>query len=482
MLISAMLGLLVLAAFASLGLLVIRLILGTPDRLVLFGLSVPIGGGLTSWALFVASWIGIPLTWITCFGVWLMLMGLTVVLGRSGWPRLEIRQPLRRPVGSTDRRWVAWTTWICLGALIGVATFISLADAYGSWDAVAIWASKGLGIAKDQTILAGETWGAWGLAYPLNIPLQIAVFQIFGHDLVPLSKAIFPIYLASLALGGYAFWRHQGASQVLTGLGSLFLASVPLIFLHGTEGYANLPLTAYLVQGVLWAIVGLSVGDRRSLLMSGLLLGLASWTRAEAIGYCLAAVIALIASFWLASRREFHFRWWLTPLALMSGVWFLFGWGRVGSSTLGGAMRAFKSGIMGGDLHLRQLYLIPRLLFDRAQVLTRWGTLFEVAAVLVLARIFFVRPRKHPEVFAAFVTTAMLSLAVVGIWYVRSYSLSSTYITVLNRSFDRAFFPAAAMMIITAVRMYANDPPSSGKGRDPVRTGQVGTTDPSLSL
>ena len=313
MLASAVLGLCVLAAFASLGAVIVRAVLGTPDRLALIGLSIPIGGGVLTWFLFLASWAGIPLTPLSSLIVWVLLLAGTVGLVRSGQPRLDIhRHP--QPVKETQLdAWIWPVAWLAFGALIGLATFISLGNAYGSWDAAAGWAAKGYGIAKEGTIIAGEAWGAWGLAYPLNLPIQIGVFQMFGHDLVPLSKALFPMFLTSLGLAAYRFWRLQGVSSTLSSLGTVFLVSVPLVFLHGTEGYGNVPFTAYLVQGILWGIVGLRWRDRRALLMSGLLLGLASWTRPEGFLYALVAVVGLFAAFWVTGQRQFHLAWWLAP-------------------------------------------------------------------------------------------------------------------------------------------------------------------------
>jgi hypothetical protein len=334
--------------------------------------------------------------------------------------------------------------------------FLSVAHAYGSWDAAAGWAAKGYGIAKEGTIFAGEIWGAWALTYPLNLPLQIAQFQLFGHDLVPLSKALFPIYLASLGMGAYRFWRSEGASNALSSLGMLFIITVPHLFLHGTRGYANLPLAAYLVQAALWGIVGLERGDRRAMLMSGLLLGLAGWTRAEAFTYCLAVAIALVLSFWLAGKRRFNFTWWLIPFVVITGGWLVFGWHAVSTDRLGGiAFKNLLAAWPAGELHLRQLYLIPRLLYDRALELTRWGALFQVVAVLVVLRLYTLRPKDKPKVFAAFVATALVSFVSVGLFYLQSYALGSTFQRVLTESFDRAFFPAAVLMVVTAVRMYA---------------------------
>ncbi len=457
MLLSAVLGLLVIAAFAALGAVIVRLVLGAPDKLALLGLSVPVGGGLFSWFLFMISWAGIPLTALTSVLVWLLLMAVSVGLLKGGWPRLDVFPCVWTPDRNQLERWVRLGGWVAFGLLTGLATFLSVAHAYGSWDAAAGWAAKGYGIAKEGTIFAGEVWGAWALTYPLNLPLQIAQFQLFGHDLVPLSKVIYPIYLASLGMGAYRFWRLQGVSNILSSLGMIFIITVPHLYLHGTRGYANLPLAAYLVQAVLWGIIGLRRGDRRALLMGGLLLGLGGWTRAEAFTYCLGIVIALWLSFWLAGVRKFNLLWWLVPPLIITGAWLVFGWHWVSADRLGGS--AFKNLLTawhGGDFHLRQLYLIPRLLYDRALELNRWGSLFQVAGALVILRLHTVRPKANTSVFAAFTATALVSAVAVGLFYLQSYSLGSTFQQVLTESFDRAFFPAAVLMVTTAVRMYSS--------------------------
>lgn len=462
MLASAALGLLVLAAFAGLGAVIVRAVLGMPDRLTLIGLSIPLGSGVLTWCLFLASWAGIPLSAVSSLIVWLLLLAGAMGLVRWGHQRQSIPHPVQPTNESRLDAWIRPVAWLAFGALIGLATFISLGHAYGSWDAAAGWAAKGYGIAKEGTIFAAEAWGAWGMAYPLNLPVQISLFQMFGQDLVPLSKALFPIFLASLGIGAYRFWRIQGVSSTLAGLGMVFLVSVPLVFLHGTEGYGNLPFTAYIVQGILWGIIGLRWRDRRALLMSGFLLGLSSWTRPEGFLYALAATVGLFAAFWITGQRQFHFAWWLGPLAVIAGAWLAFGWSGMSSDRLGGgAITATLDAWRNGAYHLRELYLIPRLLYDRALELNRWGVLFQVTALLVVLRLYKLRPKKSPEIFVAFVMTALVSSVAIGLFYLQSYTLGSAFIAVLNRSFDRAFFPAAVLMVLTAVRMYAADIPMS---------------------
>jgi hypothetical protein len=455
---SSVLGLLVLSAYATLGAAIVRLVLGHRDGLALVGLSIPIGGGILSWGLFLVSWAGLPLTPLSCLVIWAILTAsaLSLQYFSPSEASIQRRQPLL--TGSRFEQALSLAAWILTGLAIGVALYRSVGIAYGSWDAAAGWAIKGYGIAREGTVFAATRWGAWGLAYPLNIPIQIGLFQMYGNDLLPVSKALFPMFLTSLGIGGYRFWRRQTVAQPLSSLSMLFIVSVPLIFLHGTQGYANLPLTAYLVQAVLWAVVGLGGADRRALTMSGLLFGLAAWTRPEATGYCVVAVLGLAISFRLSGKSGLPIVGWLTPLLLIGGSWLVFGWNGMYSNNLGGgAIKAWYSAALAGDWHLRQLYLIPRLLYDRALVPTRWGALFPVAAVLVLLRLHKIVPRRHPEIFALVVNTALVSLVPIGLFYLQSYTHASDFITILNRSFDRAFFPAASLMIITAVRMYADE-------------------------
>lgn len=460
MIVSAVTGFLVLLGLAALGLVLVRVVLGRLDWLSLAGLCVPVGGGVFAWVLFIFSWAGLPLTRLSAALIWVVLMGALLGLLRAGMPRLPLPAPTTDPAAGRLDPWARRLAWTVFGLLIALAMFLSVAHAYGSWDAAAGWAAKGYGIAKEGSIFAGEDWGAWGLTYPLNLSLQIAQFQLFGDDLVPMSKLIFPFYLFSLGIGAHRFWHKQGTNAILSGLGVVFLISVPLVFVHATQGYANLPLTAYVVQAVLWGIEGLQTGDRRAMLMSGLLFGLAGWTRAEAFGYCLVLILGLLGSFWLSGTRDFNLRWWLIPAAVITGAWLLFGWHGVTSDRLGGtALRNAWLAWQGGDFHWRQLYLIPRLMYDRMRILSRWGVLFQVVALLVVLRIYTVRPKAEPAIFAASVATALTALVPIGLFYLQSYALGSTFVQVLNESFDRAFFPAAALMLITAVRMHAGASP-----------------------
>ncbi len=433
MIISAILGFLVLVGFAALGLVLVRVVLGRLDWLSLLGLSVPVGGGLFAWVLFIFSWAGLPLTRLSVALIWVSLMGALLGVLRLGLPRLPLQPPMAAMANSRLDLWARRLGWTVFGLLIALAMYLSVAHAYGSWDAAAGWGAKGYGIAKEGSIFAGTDWGAWGLTYPLNLSLQIAQFQLFGNDLVPMSKLIFPLYLLSLGIGAHQFWRKQGTDPVLSSLGVVFLIAVPLVYDHGTRGYANLPLTAYLVQAVLWGIEGLQRGDRRAMLMSGLLFGLAGWTRAEAFGYCLALILGLLGSFWMSGARNFNLRWWLIPGALITGAWLLFGWQGVTSDQLGGsALRSAWLAWQSGDFHFRELYLIPRLMYDRIQILSRWGALFQVVALLVILRIYTVRPKANPEIFAAFVATALAGLVSVGLFYLQSYALDSTFVQVLK--------------------------------------------------
>ena len=228
-----------LLAILLLGSQIARAVLAPQQRAELLGLAFPLGAGVLTWLLFLVSWVGLPLNLPSVIIVYALALMAAVVIGARvlGNGSVEKRRSSGRPITSPSSADKLHTALLLLFAfLIGLAAFIAVARSYSAWDAAAIWAPKGYGIAFEGSIFAGARWGAHGLGYPLNVPLLISVFTWLGGDILPGSKLIFPAFLASVSLGAYAFWIRQGVSTLLAGLGMLLVASVPSIFLHATIG------------------------------------------------------------------------------------------------------------------------------------------------------------------------------------------------------------------------------------------------------
>jgi len=451
-----------LACIFLLGAQITRAILGTPGRLAVLSLAFPLGGGVLTWFVFLLSWVGVSISLLTVAITYAGLLALATAVHfrtKAGDVHADDRTepeavPTIRRAGSQG--WL----WGTLIALVIVAALIAVGRSYSSWDANAIWAVKGYGIALTGTVFGGEGWGAWGLAYPLNTPLQIALFELVGGDDLPGSKLLFPFFYLSLLLSSYRFLRRSNVEQKMAGLAILLLATNPFIFLHATIGYANLPLASYLVMAVLWGIDGISEQQPRALAVSGLLFGLASWTRAEAISFCLVAIALLLVAHWITKTGKVYLAPWLIPFVTISGFWLAFGWTSVENSHLGKAMSGVLPKLLNGEFRLRELYYIPRTLSYRAVDLEIWGLLFPAAGILAILGFRQFWSGRAPRVIMALMATVALAAVPVGLFYVRSFTRWEDFIPLLNRSFDRAFLPASFMIVILAVLMHATDSPA----------------------
>jgi hypothetical protein len=441
-------------AMLLLGSQIARAILAPQQRAELLALAFPLGGGVLTWILFLVSWAGLPLNLSSVIVVYALALMAAVVIGarvsgnRSGEKRRSSGRPIAA-LSSADKLHKALLLFFTF--LIGLAAYIAVARSYSTWDAAAIWASKGYGIALEGSVFAGAKWGAHGLGYPLNVPILISVFEWLGGDSLPGSKLIFPAFLASVSLGIYTFWIRQGVSMLLAGLGMLLVASVPSIFLHATIGYANLPMACYLVLGTLYGMEGFFGKRPQALPISGILLGLASWTRVEGVMYCLAILAALILIALISRQARPGIVLWLLPFALISGTWLLFY--RTSGSSGGQAMGALRmaiSSIGQGELNLVELRLILGYFRRYAFHIPTWGVLFPACALLLLSRWRSLRRRELPQAFAGILAIVGTGLVTFILFYVGSF-ISPDLFGWLVRSFPRAFFPTAILIAVVAI-------------------------------
>jgi hypothetical protein len=238
---------------------------------------------------------------------------------------------------------------------LGVAillSYLAVGKSYSTWDPVAIWAAKGYGIALEESIYGASTWGAHALGYPLNIPIAIANFELFGGDVLPLSKTISPVMFVSSLIGVYSYLRLRRIKWYYAVIAVATLATVPELLSHSMRGYANIPLSAYLALGSLVGTYAMQRGSSGGAVISGLLLGLASWTRVEALLYSIACGVGL-AAFWFWKRKG------MTVLILgIAGViatpWAIFYRSLGASGTQAeGALGSAVSSWLSGDFNLQ---------------------------------------------------------------------------------------------------------------------------------
>jgi len=151
-----------LLLLAALGALLTRIILLDVDQPTLVLLAFPLGAGIFTLALFLASWIGVPIRPITVYSILLLLLGAAALLAH----KTQASRPLRldrQNEGPEQACTARITPYLIAAGWLILSMILSIGRAYSSWDAAAIWSVKGYGIASEGTIFAGATWGAHGL-------------------------------------------------------------------------------------------------------------------------------------------------------------------------------------------------------------------------------------------------------------------------------------------------------------------------------
>lgn len=440
--------LLVVAALAGLGALLTRALLEAPAPVDFLSLSLPLGGGVLTWTLFLMSLAQIPLVRTSVTLTYLLLVvGMTIYGVRRGrWGRAN-----RQAEPRSQRMGLAPLILVLCCALLLVSSALAVGRSYSRFDAMAGWSVKGYGIALEGSVAAADRWGTWGRAYPLNLPLQISLFWMFGGDELPGSKLLFPLTFVSLLAGIYRFWRTQGVGAKLASLGVLFLLTNPLAYLHSTLGVANLPFAAYLTLGSLWLSQGVFRDNARHRWVGGSLLTIAIWTRAEGIAYCLAILVGLWLAVRLLKAGQLSRPLWLIPLAAVTLSWFGFSLVGVAESHLGSAVGDFFERLLAGQFNARYLGEIIRLYAVRGISPGNLGFLFPVLALLLGFGLWRLRPLRDPLGAALLGIAAIAAAVPVGLFYVRSFTRWTDFTDLLTRSFDRATLPAIFLTVTTAI-------------------------------
>jgi hypothetical protein len=438
-------------------------LLGRRMWLEALGFAFPLGGGLFAVMLFVLSLAGVPLTAPVVLGtLCLLIVGLAVVRFAA---RLErpgtIPDSRPAPVAVSRGEWLPLS--VCAGLFLA-SLVVSLGRSYSTWDSAAIWSVKGYGIASEGSIWAASEWGAHGLAYPPNIPLQIAAFFLLDGDVLPGSKFIFPTFYASLALGLLAHWRHN-LTPAAAAWATAFVMTVPVVFDHATDGYANLPFAIYVVLGVLSWTQAAPSGDAGFAFLSGALWGLAVWTRPEG-GLVIAVLCAalLLAHRW-TRRPAPRLAAWLTPCLLLGGAWVLFG--RVGgdSGMMPGAVRAAAAAIGVGDLHADSFYWIGRFLGRELLRPSVWGLTTLAFAAGSFAGLRRGRQIGQERDLMVLWAAAVTGLSVVGFYYLVSFVDDVTFW--LGTGASRMFFPGILLALVWALSTAMQASPDAPPVRRP---------------
>ncbi len=452
----------VVLAICTLGALISFLVINNPSRLELLSLSFPLGAGAFTWILFILGWIGIPFRLEIVFFVWLLLFCILAFLvwrGKKGGHLKNISEnsSYMRQTTGLEKAFVA-----ILLIVFFTSIYISIGRSYSAYDAVAMWAPKGYGIALEES-LWGASWGNHGFSYPLNMHFLIGLFKLASGDILPGSKVIFPLFFISLIAGIVAFLTKRGVDPRITALSAVILATVPIIFQHSTIGYANLPMGVYLVLGVLWGIEGIYRENTSSQVLGGLLLGFTAWTIVEGGLFVFVAASAIVCAKIISRRGRIYFIHGLLPIIVIGGSWLFFYklYAASGSSAMGAARLLFDS-ILQGQWDFPAIRLIlgyaRRNIFDPHT----WGFIYPLGFFITLLGWKHLLPKKNHYVFSIFLVMISTGLLALGLIYLRSFVIPGLY-DLLKRGFPRSFISPSIFFFLVAVLIGGNLIPDFSK-------------------
>jgi len=433
--------LVVLVLFGAVGTSFVRLVLGRWSAPDILAYAIPIGMGCFTFVVFLAGWAGVP---YTPLALGLISGGsmLALTLGaRAARPHQERASPL------TARQ--DFVPLVLIAMLTAAAGALSVARSYSTWDAMAIYASKAYGMADEGSLLAAARWGSHGLEYPMNLPLGIMAFRVAGAESLPGSKALFPLVFGSTLAATWGLFRQRQAHPWLSAGSVLVLGTIPVLFEHGTNGYANLPFSFFLVFGILTLVEGRAEGEDRRQFLGGCLLALAVWTRPEGsilVGLVLLAVETadrLLKTGWNRSRA------YLLPPLVVTVTWLVF----QRSVGIEAEMTSMARNVLGslreGATHLDAVYRTNRYLAHRLLTPEAWGlataVLFAGATAAVATRAW----RSRPQLCIYAVGGIAAWAGIVGFYWIVSYGADLS--TWLVTGGDRMFLPAVLLLLLASL-------------------------------
>lgn len=340
--------------------------------------------------------------------------------------------------------------WLVLILFLGgLFTFLAVGSGVHATDAYVLWGAKGAGLAAEG--LDGVTRGTNTTEYPLHIPLLFGLMQDAFGETLPASKLMFPVYYLSLLLVVYEYLKERMVPH-FAGLSTLVLATMPVMARHARIGYANLPLTFYLVSGaVLWSWAG-SRRERSSgwgaRLIVGILIALAGWTRPEGL-WLGTTFLLVIAGRTLRGQNRYSFREFLPVISAPVTLWLIWFFTK---STFYPEVDALEENlaravqeIFSGRMHLSELGQILNNFFTRGLNFQAWGVTGFV--FLLVGFLYLVKPGSGEKETYGFWTTGLLWTGlIIALYYVFSFDRVHELDWWLNTGFNRMIMPGMVLI------------------------------------
>lgn len=287
----------------------------------------------------IALAFGLGLAWITIqlfaifwifkleAGAWFWwLYGLeTLVLIFFVWKKKRLKLS-PQPVGDFNLREAILIFAIVIQIIFSL--FNALSRPIIAADSLSMWSlrAKALFTAQQADFNPASFFylgGDWHTNYPWHVSLTQywSAFATNGFS-EPMINLLSFLFFLSLLLLLYALIREQ--TNRLVGLILMFFAaSLPLVFYHSYNPYADLPLAYYLLAATGFLFAWLKTERQQYLAWTGIFFGLAFWTKLDALIFILAGlgVILVVA---ILRKKYKAVLYYLSGLILPNVFWIIF--------------------------------------------------------------------------------------------------------------------------------------------------------------
>lgn len=254
------------------------------EKIERISLSFILGSGLTTLLWFYVNHLGFALDLPTfiCTGIGLTLFGYFLKFKYKYQYADLISQKL---LGK--EYYIA----IYIFLLLIIAFIIGLYNPLTAWDSLALYDFRGHAIALNHSLKDIVDFPYY-LSYPLMTSLVHAIVYMLGGLSAQGIHAIFFASFIGIIFGRMTKWTNRYYALITC----LAVATQYEIYTHATFAYTNLPYLVYLVSGLLYAV-------SPSFILSGILIGLSTWTRSSEVFWLIGIVILLWQGF--RSKRVF---------------------------------------------------------------------------------------------------------------------------------------------------------------------------------
>lgn len=262
------------------GFTALRALVRIQDRSLAWMLSYPIGVFINALLFFLLHIFGIPFSLLSVFGGHILLMGGFFLAGRfSPCPALFLKKSGREIPHSLLRRFlfVALITLLVVTIITTILAVTSFPMLY--WDSFTHWAFR----SKQMLFFRAIPFeGVLQPQYPILLhSLQVLAALPFGWSDTIVNTGTF---LLTASLLGSLFRLIQKKTDTLGSLLTIVLfLSVPLMSIHGRQGYADIHVTAFILLSALLLEHDSASEGRAALFLSALFIAAASWTKFEGL-------------------------------------------------------------------------------------------------------------------------------------------------------------------------------------------------------